>query len=72
MVFLMSEIKNNRRMLLDDKLTLYTDHKSLTFRTISISCVMRWRNYMNDFDMDSRHIVGEDNKLAEVSLDFIS
>ena len=33
---------------------------------MSTSRVMRWRNYMNDYDIDLQHIAGEENKLADI------
>lgn len=52
-------------MLLGGRITVYTDHKNLTFRTMSMSRAMRWRNHMNDCDVTLRYIEGEKNKLAD-------
>ena len=58
-------LKQYRRMLLGGSLRIYTNHKNLTFRTMSMSRVLRWKNYMNDYDYTLQYVQGEKNMLAD-------
>jgi hypothetical protein len=48
-------------MLLGAEIFVYTDHKNLTFRTFSIERVLRWRLYVDEFDVTPTHIAGKYN-----------
>ena len=43
-------------MLLGGKLVIYTDHKSLMFRTLSTQRVLRWRLYLDGFDFELKYL----------------
>ena len=58
-------LKEYRRMIIGGKLGIYTDHKNLTFRTLSIQRVFRWRFYMDDFDFELKCLEGKKNVLAD-------
>ena len=52
-------------MLIGAKLNVYTDHKNLTFRTMSMQRILRWRLYLENFDVNLRYIEGSKNVLAD-------
>lgn len=57
--------KEFRSMLLGAKLTVYTDHKNLTFRNLNSSRVLRWRLAIDDFDAKFVYIEGKNNVLGD-------
>ena len=52
-------------MLLGGDLKIYTDHKNLIFRTLSVERVLRWRLYMEQFYYTLDYLEGEKNVLAD-------
>ena len=58
-------LKEYRNMLYGGQINIYTDHKNLTFRTLSQARVLRWRLAIEDFDITWRYIPGKDNVLAD-------
>ena len=52
-------------MLLGGNLKIYTDHKNLIFRTLSLERVLRWRMYMEQFYYTLEYLEGEKNILAD-------
>ena len=52
-------------MPLGAQITVHTDHKNLTFRMMLMQQVLRWRLYVEEFDVTLRYIEGENNVLAD-------
>ena len=51
------------------KIEIYTDHKNLTFKTLSIKQILCWRTYINQYDVNLCYVPGKENVLADCFLD---
>ena len=58
-------LKTYRTMLLGAVIHLFTDHKNLTFRNISSQRMLRWRMFIEEFNIIIRFIRGEQNSCAD-------
>ena len=58
-------LKEYRSMLLGANITIYTDHKNLTFDNFNTQRVMRWRCYIEEFLPKLVYLQGELNVLAD-------
>ena len=52
-------------MLLGAEITIFTDHRNLTFDTFSTQRVMRWRLYVEEYAPKLKYIEGKLNVLAD-------
>ena len=52
-------------MLLGAEITIFTDHRNLTFDTFSTQRVMRWRLYVKEYAPKLEYIEGKLNVLAD-------
>ena len=58
-------LKEYRKILYGAELNVYTDHKNLTFNTFSVQRVLRWRLYIDEFNVNLKYIEGKKNILAD-------
>jgi len=58
-------LKEYRKILYGGRITVYTDHQNLTFKTLSVQRILRWRIFMDEFDLTFKYIKGKDNVLAD-------
>ena len=58
-------LKEYLTMLLGGDLKVYTDHKNLIFRTLSVERVLQWRLYIEQFYYTLDYLEGDKNVLAD-------
>ena len=58
-------LKEYRKMLYGGKLNIFTDHKNLTFKTLCIQRILRWRLFIDEFDVTLKYVPGKENILAD-------
>ena len=51
-------LKEFRNILLGHQITVYTDHKNLTYKIFNTECVMRWRLILEEFGPELKYIKG--------------
>ena len=58
-------LKEYEQILYRAKIEIYTDHKNLTFKTLSIKRILWWRTYIDQYDVDLKYISGNKNVLVD-------
>ena len=58
-------LKEFRNILLGHQITVYTDHKNLTYKHFNTERVMRWRLILEEFGPELKYIKGENNVVAD-------
>lgn len=58
-------LKEYQKILYGSVINVYTDHKNLTFKTLSVQRILRWRIFMDKFDLTLKYIEGKNNVLAD-------
>ena len=62
---MVATFKEFRNILLGHQITVYTDHKNLTYRNFNPERVMRWRLIVEEFGPEIKYIKGENNVVAD-------
>ena len=58
-------LKEYEKILYGAKINICTDHKNLTFKTLSIKRILCWRTYIDQYDINLCYIPGKENVLAD-------
>ena len=58
-------LKEFRNILLGHQITVYTDHKNLTYTFFNTERVMLWRLILEEFGPELKYIKGENNAVAD-------
>ena len=61
----METLKEFRNILLGHQITVYTDHKNLTYIFFNTERVMSWRLILEEFGPELKYIKGENNVIAD-------
>ena len=61
----MATLKEFLNIILGHQITVYTDHKNLTYKTFNTERVMCWRLILEKFGPELKYIKGENNVVAE-------
>ena len=61
----MENIKEFRTILLERRITVYTDHKNITFENFTTERVLRWRLMLEEYGPEIKYIKGPDNDAAD-------
>ena len=62
---IVATLKEFRNILLGHQITVYTDHKNLTYKTFNTERVMRWRLTLEEFGPELKYTKGENNVVAD-------
>ena len=58
-------LKEFRNILLGHEITVYTDHKNLTYKNFNTDRVMRWRLAIEEYGLELIYIKGKKNIVAD-------
>ena len=62
---IVATLKEFRNILLGHQITVYTDHKNLTYNFFNKERIMSWRLILEDFGPELKYIKGENNVVAD-------
>ena len=62
---MVASFKEFRNILLGHQITVYTNHKNLTYKTSNTERVMRWRLILEEFGSELKYIKGENNVVSD-------
>ena len=58
-------LKEYEKILYGARIKVFTDHKNLTFKTLSIKRILCWQTYIDQYDVELCYIPGKENVLAD-------
>ena len=61
-------MKEYHDILFGGVINVYTDHKNLMFNTLSAPWVMRWKMFLEQYDINLTYVPGKTNVLADCFL----
>ena len=64
-ISVVESLKEFCNFILGHQITVYTDHKNLTYNIFNTERVMRWRLILKEFGPELKYIKGENNVVAD-------
>ena len=61
----MKTLREFRNILLGYQITVYNDHKNLTYKFFNTECVVLWHLILEEFGPELKYIKGENNVVAD-------
>ena len=65
LLYIVATLKDFSNILLGHQITVYTDHKNITYKHFNTKRVMRWRLILEEFGPELKYIKGENNVVAD-------
>ena len=65
LLVIVETLKEFRNILLGQRITVYTDHKNLTYKNFNTERVVCWRIAIDNFGPELSYIKGNDNVAAD-------
>ena len=65
LLYIVATLKDFHNILLGNQMTVYTDHKNLTYKMFNTERVMRWRLILEEFGPKLKYIKVENNVVVE-------
>ena len=65
LLYIVETLKEFHNILLGHQITVYTDHKNLTYKIFNTERVMRWRLILEEFGPELKYIKGENKVVAD-------
>ena len=64
LLLIVASLKEFRNIQLVHQITVYTDHKNLTYKKFNTESIMRWRLILKEFGPELKYIKGQNNVVA--------